>query len=145
MADPIKQTATSIAHGAHIELEHRMKLDLYESICRIKPDLSDGVSVENDVLTGDFFETLKPALQGIAVAKLENARFFYQKVGWNEAFLKDPVDKHLSEFQINKLQEKIQPKSLHDLSYISYKHIEKMLGKIESEEYWQNLEAINKE
>ena len=141
MADPIKQTATRIAGVENLELEHRLKKDMFTSICGVKPELAEGVSIEEDVLTGKFFETLKPSLQGIAVAKLQNSIFFYDRVGWDESFLTRTPEGILSEFQLSKIQEKTKPACLHDLAYISYKHIEKMVGKTESASYWENLKA----
>ena len=139
MADPIQQTAIRIAGSLHTELEHRLKHDMFAAISKVKPQVAEGVSIEDDVLTGKFFETLKPSLQGIAVAKLENAIFFYDKVGWSESFMSADLQSALTEFHISKVKEKAQPKTLHDLAYISYKHIDKMMGKTESASYWENL------
>ncbi len=139
MSDPIQQTAYRIAGTTNIALEHRLKKDMYASVCKIKPQLAEGVSIEHDVLTGTFFEKLTPALQGIAVTKLENAIFFYDKVGWDESFLSKSLLDTLSDFQISKINEKSKPETLHDLSYIGYKHIEKMMGKTESASYWEKL------
>jgi len=141
MADPIKQTATRIAGAENLELEHRLKKDMFASICGVKPELAEGVSIEDDVLTGNFFETLKPSLQGVAVAKLQNSIFFYDRVGWDESFLSRSPEGVLTDFQISKIEEKTKPGSLHDLAYISYKHIEKMVGKTESASYWEKLKA----
>lgn len=140
--DPIQQTAVRIAGSDHTGLEHRLKQDMFDAICRVKPAVAEGVSIENDVLTGTFFEQLTPALQGIAVAKLENSIFFYDKIGWNESFLNTSLESTLTEFQIGKIHEKTQPKSLHDLAYISYKHIEKLMGKTESASYWERLKSV---
>lgn len=141
MVDPIQQTAARIAGGNHTDLEHRLKRDMFAAISKIKPQVAEGVSIEDDVLTGRFFDTLKPSLQGIAVSKLENSIFFYDKVGWDESFLSRSLEDTLTDFQISKIQEKINPTSLHDLAYISYKHIEKMMGKTESASYWEKLKA----
>lgn len=140
--DPIKQTAVRIAGSDHTGLEHRLKRDMFDAICRVKPAVAEGVSIEDEVLSGTFFEQLTPALQGIAVAKLENSIFFYDKVGWNELFLSTTLESTLTEFQISKILSKTQPKSLHDLAYISYKHIEKLMGKTESASYWERLKAV---
>lgn len=139
MTDPIKQTATRIAGAPNTALEHRLKRDMFASISKIKPQVAEGVSIEDDVLTGTFFEGLKPSLQGIAVSKLENSIFFYDKIGWNESFLTTDIQDILTDYQISKINEKAQPKTLHDLAYISYKHIEKMMGKTESAGYWERL------
>ena len=141
MADPIQQTAVRIAGTGNTELEHRLKRDMYHAITKVKPQVAEGVSIEDDVLTGSFFETLKPSLQGIAVSKLENSIFFYDKVGWDESFLTRSVEDTLTDFQISKIREKVSPDSLHDLAYISYKHIDKMMGKTEAAAYWEKLKA----
>jgi len=141
MADPIQQTAVRIAGAENKELEHRLKRDMFYAITKVKPQEAEGVSIEDDVLSGEFFETLKPSLQGIAVTKLENSIFFYDKVGWDESFLTRPVEDTLTDFHISKINEKVSPNSLHDLAYISYKHIEKMMGKTEAAAYWEKLKA----
>jgi hypothetical protein len=140
-ADPISQTATRIAGSEHQMLEHRLKRDMFEAIVRVKPAVADGVSIEDDVLSGQFFETLTPALQGIAVVKLENAISYYDRIGWRDAWLEMPLESALSGFQIEKITEKTQPRNMHDVSYISHKHIEKMLGKIEAAKLWEQLKA----
>ena len=137
--DPIQQTTVRIAGADNIALEHRLKLDMYNAVCKVKPEVGEGVSIEDDVYSGQFFETLKPALQGIAVSKLENSIFFYDKIGWDESFLTRDLQSALSDFHITKINEKAAPQSLHDLAYISYKHIEKMMGKTEAASYWENL------
>ena len=112
---------------------------MFNAIKRVKPSVADNVSFEDDVMTGQFFETLTPALQGIAVVRLENAISFYDRVGWRDAYLDISIESVLSEFQVNKIREKVQPQSLHDLAYISHKHVEKMMGKTESARLWETL------
>lgn len=143
MADPIQQTAQRIAGKPNVTLEQRLKQDMFDAICRVKPQLAEGVSIEKDVMTGQFFEKLAPSQQGIAVAKLENSIFFYDRVGWHESFLTTTLDGVLSDFQISKIREKINPESLHELAYISYKHIDKMMGKTEAASYWEKLKTVN--
>ncbi|OED38861.1 hypothetical protein AB833_17620 [Chromatiales bacterium (ex Bugula neritina AB1)] len=140
--DPIQQTATRIAGEPHSTLEHRLKTDMFNAILRVKPAAGEGVSFEDDVLTGTFFEKLPAPLQGIAVVKLENAISFYDRVGWRDAYLDKPVDTVLSAFQVEKLSAKLNPGSLHDLSYVSHKHVEKLLGKTESARLWENLKTF---
>jgi len=82
--DPIQQTTVRIAGADNKALEHRLKLDMYNAVCKVKPEVGEGVSIEDDVYSGQFFETLKPALQGIAVSKLENSIFFYDKIGYGQ-------------------------------------------------------------
>ena len=139
--DPIQQTAARIAGHAHEALERRLKVDMFEAITRVKPALRDAVSIEDDVLTGAFFEKLPQALQGIAVVKLENSISFYDRVGWHDEYLDLPFDAALSEFQNEKLSEKVNHQSLHDLAYVSHKHVEKLLGKIEAAKLWETLKS----
>jgi len=141
MADPIQQTAVRITGAEHTELEHRLKRDMFRAITKVKPQAGEGVSMDDDVLTGKFFETLKPSLQGIAVSKLENSIFFYDKVGWDESFLTRTPEDTLTNFQLGKIEEKVKVFCLHDLAYISYKHIDKMMGKTEAASYWEKLKA----
>jgi len=141
MADPIQQTAVRIAGAENTELEHRLKRDMFDAISKVKPQVAEGVSIEDDVLTGEFFESLKPSLQGIAVSKLENCIFFYDKVGWDESFLTRSAEDTLTDFQMSKIKERVNANTLHDLAYISYKHIDKMIGKTEAAAYWENLKT----
>jgi len=139
--DPIQQTAARIAGKDHPALERRLKEDMFQAITRVKPDLAIGVDFDKDVMTGAFFEPLKSALQGIAVVKLENAISFYDRVGWKDAYLDKPLIDLLSQFQVEKITEKIELRSVHDLSYVSHKHVEKLLGKIESAKLWEMLKG----
>lgn len=114
---------------------------MYQAIIRVKPDLATGIDFDKDVMTGTFFENLKSALQGIAVVKLENAISFYDRVGWKDAYLEKPIADLLTPFQREKIAEKIELSSVHDMSYVSHKHIEKLLGKIESAKLWEMLKG----
>lgn len=140
--DPIRDTATRIAGKPNVALEHRLKRDMFQAITRVKPAVGENVSIEDDVLSGSFFETLTPPLQGIAVVKLENAISFYDRVGWRDAYLEKGIEEVLTSFQVEKITEKIAPTSLHDLSYVSHKHVEKMIGKIESARLWEHLKTF---
>ena len=139
--DPIQQTAARIAGAAHPALERRLKQDMFEAITRVKPDLAKDIDLDKDVMTGAFFEPLNPALQGIAVVKLENAISFYDRVGWKDAYLDKPLADLLTQFQVEKITERIDLRSVHDLSYVSHKHVEKLLGKIESAKLWEMLKG----
>lgn len=140
--DPIRDTATRIVGQPNELLERRLKSDMFKAITGIKPSVGENVSFEEDVLSGRFFETLTPALQGIAVVRLENAISFYDRVGWRDAYLDKTIDSVLTEFQVEKITERISPATLHDLSYISHKHIEKMIGKTESAKLWEALKSF---
>ncbi len=140
--DPIKETAQRIAGVPHDALERRLKLDMFNAITNVKPDLAEGVSIEDEVMAGTFFSKLPATLQGIAVVKLENAISFYDRVGWRDAFMELPLESALTEFQMNKINEKLTLKNLHALSYVSHKHVEKLVGKIESAKLWENLKTF---
>lgn len=139
--DPIQQTASRIAGTQHPALERRLKEDMFQAITRVKPDLAEDVDFEKDVMSGEFFAKLKSALQGIAVVKLENAISFYDRIGWRDAYLDKPIADLLTPFHTEKITEKIDVRSVHDLSYVSHKHIEKILGKIESAKLWETLKG----
>lgn len=140
--DPIRDTATRIVGEPHDMLERRLKTDMFNAIVRVKPSVGENISLEEDVISGRFFETLTPALQGIAVVRLENAISFYDRVGWRDAYLDKPIGTVLTDFQVEKITEKISPACLHDLSYVSHKHIEKMIGKTESARLWEMLKSF---
>lgn len=139
--DPIQQTAKRIAGDDHPTLERRLKHDMFEAITRVKPELATGVDFDNDVMSGVFFEGLKPALQGIAVVKLENTISFYDRIGWKDAYLEKPLADLLTPFQVEKITEKIKLQSVHDISYVSQKKIDKLLGNIESARLWETLKG----
>ncbi len=142
MQDPIKDTATRIVGQPHETLERRLKIDMYNSIINVKPALAENVSIEDDVMTGKFFVHLPSALQGIAVAKLENSISFYDRIGWKDAYLELPLEHALTEFQVSKINERLTLSNLHELAYVSHKHVEKMLGKIESSKLWEQLKTL---
>ena len=140
--DPIKETAQRIAGAPHNTLERRLKIDMFNAITKVKPKLAEDISMEEDVMTGNFFSGLPAALQGIAVVKLENAISFYDRVGWRDAYLELPIESALTEFQTGKINEKLTLEDLHALSYVSHKHIEKLVVKIESAKIWENLKTF---
>ena len=139
--DPIQQTAKRISGNANPVLERRLKENMFQAIIKVKPDLATGVDFDTDVMSGTFFENLKPALQGIAVVKLENAISFYDRIGWKDAYLDKPIADLLSPFQLDKINEKLDLQSVHDLSYVSHKHVDKLLGKIEAAKLWEMLKG----
>ena len=81
--DPIKTAAQLVSPESADSLEHRIKRDVFDSIARIKPDVTAKVDFETDVMGGGFFETLPPPLQGIAIARTEGVLAFYNRVGWH--------------------------------------------------------------
>ncbi|MEM7257038.1 MAG: hypothetical protein AAF404_06585 [Pseudomonadota bacterium] len=124
--DPIKDTATRIVGSPHEVLERRLKLDMFYAITNVKPALAENVAIENDVMTGEFFVNLPAALQGIAVVKLENSISFYDRIGWKDAYLEMPIEHALTQFQATKINERLSLNNMHELAYISHKHIEKI-------------------
>lgn len=142
MQDPIKETATRIAGAPHNTLERRLKLDMFNSITNVKPALAEGISIEDDVMSGKFFIHLPSALQGIAVVKLENAIGFYDRIGWKDVYLEIPLEHVLTEYQAGKINDRLSLSNLHELSYVSHKHLEKLLGKIESSKLWEQLKSF---
>lgn len=140
--DPIKDTATRIVGTPHKELERRLKLDMFNAITNVKPSLAENVSIEDDVMTGEFFVGLPSALQGIAVVKLENSISYYDRIGWKDAYLDMPIEHALTQFQASKINERLSLQNMHELAYVSHKHIEKILGKIESSKLWEHLKNL---
>jgi len=106
LMDPIRRTAelicvenpeSSTSSGSSIELETRLKQDIFNSIARIKPDMTRDVDFDKEVMSGDFFTSLSPPLQGIAIARCEGTLAFYNRVGWHPNFLEAALDMVLPE------------------------------------------------
>ncbi len=137
--DPVK-AATSIICGVHnTTLERRLKQDIITSIGRIKPDIAAALDFESDVMSGDAFSTLSAPLQGIAIAKVEGALAFYNRVGWNPQFLQLPLETCISGDGVETLKKRYHARNLHDLAYVHPKHFEKMLGKAGAASMWEAL------
>jgi len=130
--DPIRHASALIAGDAADALERRIKLDVFRSISRIKPAATADVDFETSVMSGEFFETLPPPLQGIAIARTEGALAFYNRVGWNAAFLDSALEVCVPEAGLEPLRQRYHASTLHDLAYVHPKHFEKMLGKAEA-------------
>ena len=140
--DPIKYAAQLVSQEDADALERRVKLDVFSSISRIKPDAVAQVDFESDVMSGTFFESLSPPLQGIAIARTEGMLAFYNRVGWNPAFLDSGLDACVPEAGLSPLKERYHATTLHDLSYVHPKHFEKMLGKAEAASLWEELKRF---
>lgn len=145
--DPIGQAAqfvTSKANSAHFEAETaeltlRLKRDIFTSIQRIKPSLTESVDFDQDVVNGDFFEQLPAPLQGIAIARCEGVLAFYNRIGWHLSLLDAPLSVCVPEEGLEPLAQRYHASTLHDLAYVHPKHFEKMLGKAGSAALWETL------
>ncbi len=142
--DPIRKASEIIAQNSAADddaatLERRLKLDIFNSIGRIKPNVVADVDFEDDVIQGDFFASLPAPLQGIAIARCEGALAFYNRVGWHASLLTDTLDLCVPEEGLDPLRERYHANSLHDLAYVHPKHFEKMLGKPGSASLWETL------
>ena len=101
-----------------------------------------GVDVESEVLAGSFFAGLPAALQGIAIARTEGMLAFYNRVGWNPAFLDTSLEACVPEEGLDSLRSRYHAKDLHDLAYVHPKHFEKMLGKPGAATLWESLKRF---
>lgn len=137
--DPIKAAAVLIAPDSPEALERRMKNDVFNSIARIKPDVAADVDFERDVMSGQFFEHLTAPLQGIAIARVEGALAFYNRVGWHSKFLDTELEACVPDEGIEPLTNRYHAKTLHDLAYVHPKHFVKMLGKAGAASLWETI------
>lgn len=140
--DPIKHAAAMIASDSPAALERRIKLDVFESISRIKPAFTAEVDFESSVMSGEFFETLPAPLQGIAIARTEGVLAFYNRVGWNARFLDAPLSTCVPDDGIEPLTNRYHANNLHDLAYVHPKHFVKMLGKADAASLWESLKRF---
>jgi len=139
--DPIRRTAELITQGSSDTdgLERRLKLDIFNSIGRIKPSLVVEVDFARDVIEGDFFSGLAAPLQGIAIARCEGALAFYNRIGWHPSLLDEALATCVPEEGLEPLSQRYHAATLHDLAYVHPKHFEKMLGKPGSASLWETL------
>jgi len=140
--DPIQRAAEIICPEKPEALALRIKQDVFRSIGRIKPAYTKDVDFHNDVVIGKFFEGLPAPLQGIAIARTEGVLAFYNRVGWNHAFLDAPLSSCVPDDGIAPLEERYHAKTLHDLAYVHPKHFEKMMGKAETAQLWERLKRF---
>jgi len=141
--DPIRAAARLVTPDAHEALERRIKLDAFNSIGRIKPAAIADADFEADVMQGDFFATLIPPLQGIAIARTEGTLAFYNRVGWNANYLEAALDTCVPDEGLETLRERYHAKTLHDLAYVHPKHFEKILGKAGAASLWEKLKRFS--
>jgi hypothetical protein len=137
--DPIHRTAELICSDNSQPLETRLKNDIFSSISRIKPDITENVDFDRDVMSGAFFSTLSPPLQGIAIARCEGTLAFYNRVGWHPDFLSDSLDAVIPQESIDTFKTTYHATSMHDLAYVHPKHFEKILGKAGAASMWENI------
>jgi hypothetical protein len=142
MIDPIHHAASLICADNPGPLDRRIKQDVFASISRIKPDTTRGVDFDTTVMNGEFFTTLSPPLQGIAIARTEGVLAFYNRVGWNSAFLDAPLDACVPESGLETLMQRYHARTLHDLAYVHPKHLVKILGKAEAAALWEDLKRF---
>jgi len=137
--DPVKEATKLICGQAEPALEKRLKHDIVNSISRIKPDVVKDIDFEKDVMQGDFFASLSAPLQGIAIARIEGALAFYNRIGWNAAFLSLPLQTCVPAEGLETLTSRYHAKTLHDLAYVHPKHFEKILSKPGAASLWESL------
>jgi hypothetical protein len=143
--DPIKTAAYLVSPDAPESLERRIKQDVFDSISRIKPNVTSDVDFDAEVVSGHFFEGLSPPLQGIAIARTEGVLAFYNRVGWHPAFLDTALDICVPKEGLDPLIQRYHAKTLHDLAYVHPKHFEKMLGKAGAAALWETLKRFSTE
>lgn len=143
--DPIRRAAEIVDADNPAPLEHRLKTDIFNSIQRIKPAEVQAVDLQKDVLNGDFFARLPPALQGIAIARTEGALAFYNRVGWHPEFLTAELELCVPDEGLQPLAQRYHAKTLHDLAYVHPKHFEKILGKAGAAALWETLKRFAKD
>ena len=137
--DPIKRGAELIAGEPSPALERRLKKDIFDSLCRIKPELKTH-DFEQEVMTGRLFEQLSAPLQGIAIARVEGALAFYNRIGWCEAFLEEPLENCIAgEEFLTTLRKTYHARTLHDLAYVHPKHFVKIFTKTGAASTWEEL------
>lgn len=141
--DPIRRTAELIDAASAAQLERRLKEDIFASISRIKPSVTNGVDFEDEVMNGAFFESLPAPLQGIAIARCEGALAFYNRVGWHEQFLTTTLNSCVPSDAIEPLTQRYHAKTMHDLAYVHPKHFEKMMGKPGAASLWESLKRFS--
>lgn len=141
--DPIRRTAELICAESPDELELRLKKDIFTSIGRVKPAVTENVDFNAEVMSGTFFSNLIAPLQGIAIARCEGALAFYQRVGWHEHYLTTDLQSCVPPEGIEPLTERYHARHLHDLAYVHPKHFEKILGKPGAASLWETLKRFS--
>ena len=116
--DPIREGAKIIAGDDFQAIEHRLKTDIFASLCRIKPDLRSH-DFDTEIMQGTLIPTLSAPLQGVAIARMEGALSFYNRVGWHPQFLDDPLPVCVDDTSAAEtLERRYHARTLHDLAYV---------------------------
>lgn len=137
--DPIQDAARIVSGADYTALERRLKSDIFNSMCRIKPELKEH-DFETEVMQGTLFPQLPAPLQGIAIARAEGTLAFYNRVGWHPQFLDDPLESCISESEgLDVLKQRYHASTMHDLSYVHPRHFEKIFGKTGAAKLWEDL------
>ncbi len=137
--DPILDAARIVSGENYASLERRLKSDIFNSMCRIKPELKEH-DFETEVMSGKLFPQLSPPLQGIAIARAEGTLAFYNRVGWHPQFLDDPLESCIAEGEgLDVLKTRYHANTMHDLSYVHPRHFEKIFGKTGAAKLWEDL------
>jgi len=144
LLDPVRDAARLIAGPGDLgdRLERRLKQDIFDSMCRIKPELASH-DFETEVMSGQLFPQLTPPLQGIAIARVEGTLAFYNRVGWHPGFLEDALeaclDADASAEGLDTLKTRYHARTAHDLAYVHPRHFEKIFGKTGAAKLWEDL------
>lgn len=141
--DPIKHGAKLIAGDEHAELERRLKTDIFSSLCRIKPELKQH-DFETEIMSGELFPNLAAPLQGIAIARVEGALAFYNRVGWSPEFIGASLQTCIDDAEKQEiLATRYHATDMHDLAYVHPKHFEKIFGKVGAASLWERIKAFS--
>ena len=143
LPDPIRHTAELINPDEPAPIERRLKADIFASIGRIKPAITESINFETEVMQSDFFAQLAPPLQGIAIARCEGALAFYNRVGWHPNYLKANLSTCIPADAVATIAQRYHAKNLHDLAYIHPKHLTKILGKVQAAALWESLKRFS--
>lgn len=143
LIDPVRRTAELICNESPIALETRLKRDIFSSIARIKPEATEKVDFDKEVMSGVFFSTLSPPLQGIAIARCEGTLAFYNRVGWHPSFLSEALSTVVPAESLATFEVTYHARSLHDLAYVHPKHFEKILGKAGAASLWEGIKQYS--
>lgn len=143
VSDPIREGARIVAGDDYEALEHRLKSDIFASLCRIKPELKQH-DFDAEIMQGTLLPTLPAPLQGVAIARVEGTLAFYNRVGWHPNFLDTPLDTCVSDEKgRDTLATKYHARTLHDLAYVHPKHFEKIFDKVGAAELWEQLKRYS--
>jgi len=140
--DPIRDGAVIVAGEDSEALERRLKTDIFNSLCRIKPEMKSH-DFESEIMTGTLFPDLAAPLQGVAIARVEGTLAFYNRVGWHPQYLSEPLSTCVSDSEAAEtLHTRYHASTLHDLAYVHPKHFEKIMGKAGAAQLWERMKRF---